>query len=106
MLLGMTNVQSVLARCRADQWPSCCRKVQQRFAWLDEKNARDTEGHSPKHPVSYNWSLKMNRRLNNAVLPCANLPLHTLLGSHVSPDIMARLGKDVCPRSVIRMTYS
>lgn len=29
-----------------------CRKVQERFAWLDEKNARDTEGHLPQHPVS------------------------------------------------------
>ena len=37
----------------AEAWAWHCRKVQERFAWLDEKNARDIEGHSQKHPVSF-----------------------------------------------------
>jgi hypothetical protein len=52
--------------------------VQERFAWLEDKNVRDIAGHKPQHPVSVNLPL-CGRYSNEAcTLACSSAKMMPL----------------------------
>ena len=66
-----------------------CRKVQERFAWLDEKNARDIEDRSSRHPVTYQ-ALQHKSTIISSHVIFSQGPLNVAVQvcSHVSRNMM------------------
>lgn len=85
----------------AKQWAYCCRKVQERFAWLDEKNARDIEGHLPKHPVSFQWPCRNTRQLVDVNTSCFISP-----GQAWSPCNIVGIDRDDFKKACINWSHS